>query len=187
LDYEPINFPFKESPHVNMKYVGAALLAALMVAPVIAQDGAKAKKKGNRGQRANATTQLLKQLEPVALTDEQVAKIKELGKVAVVKMKEARDKAGITAEVTKKRAAAAKSLKDSGKNRKEMQAAINKAAGLTEAQIAGWASVTESRRKFYKDAIALLSDEQKEKLPKQLQRAANAGKKGARKKKKDAA
>ena len=171
-----------------MKYVGAALLAALMVAPVMAQDDAAKKKRRQRGQRNNVATQLLKQLEPVGLTDEQVTKIKELGKVAVAKMKEIRDKAGITAEVTKKRAAATKSLKDSDKKGKELQAAINKEAGLTEAQAAAWVNQSEYRMKFQRDVVALLSDEQKEKLPKRLQSAANAGNKGkgARKKKKDA-
>ena len=68
--------------------------------------------------------------------------------------------------------------------------AFNEAAGLSEAQIAAIKKVSEARQKFQKDVLALLTDEQKEKLPEKLTRAANRGgerAKGNKKKKKDAA
>ena len=173
---------------MNLKLVGAAVLAAVMVVPAVADDEATAKKKkGKRGQQNNVAAQLLKQLEPVELTADQIAKAKELGKAAAAKMKEIREEAGITDELTKKRAEAAKSMRDSDKKGKELAAAINEAAGLSEGQVAAMAKFTEVRMKFQKDVVALLTDEQKENLPERLQRAGKKGGKGKGKKKKDAA
>lgn len=175
---------------MNLKSVSALLIAAVMAVPALAADDAKAKKKGKRGGQ-NAGTQLIKQLGEVGLTEDQIAKIKELGKVASAKMKEITTGAGITSELTKKRAEVTKSMKDSDKKGKELAAAINKEAGFSEAQAAALLESNKVRTKFRADVVALLTDEQKEKLPKQLQRAANAGKKGKGKgkgkKKKDAA
>lgn len=175
---------------MNLKLVGATLLAAVIAVPVIADDEAPAKKKGKKGEQQNTVVaQLMKQLEPVGLTDEQVEKAKELGKVAVAKIKEMSDEAGITEELMKKRAEAQKSMKDSGKKGKELAAAVNEAAGLSESQMAAMEKIMQVRTKFQKDVIALLSDEQKEKLPQSLQRAAEGGGakgKGKGKKKQDA-
>lgn len=176
---------------MNLKLVGAALLVALMVVPAAAEEEVKAKRKGKgkRGQQ-NAATQLLKQLEEVGLTEDQIAKVKELGKTAAAKMKEMRDQAGITLEVMKKRTEAMKSVRDSGKKGKEAMAAAIEAAGITEAQEAALKKIAAARMAFQKEVMGLLTDEQKEKLPERLQRASKAsGKKGkgAAKKKKDAA
>lgn len=171
---------------MKSKLFGAAMIAALVAAPAFAQDDtAKKKKKGQAGDQQNVVMQTIKQLEAAKLTDEQVAKIKELGKTANAKLKALRDEAGITTELLKKRADAQKSLKDSGKKGKELQAAINEAAGLTEAQSAAFAKVNEARTAFQKQVIALLTDEQKENLPQALKRAANAkaGKAKGKKKK----
>lgn len=171
---------------MNLKSVSALLIAAVMAVPALAADEAKGKKKGKRG-RQNAATQLIKQLEPVGLTEDQITKIKELGKVAGAKMKEIKDGAGITAELTKKRAEVTKSMKDSDKKGKERIAAINEAAGFSEAQAAALVKLNQVRTKFQGEVVALLTDAQKEKLPKNLQRAAKAGNKGKGKTKKDAA
>lgn len=169
---------------MNRKTACALCVAALMAVPALAADEAKKKKRGQR----NASNQLIKQLEPVGLTEAQVAKIKELGKSAGAKMKEIRDAAGITTELTKKRAEVAKTMKDSDKKGKARIAAINQAAGISEAQAAALVEATKVRTKLQSDVIALLTDEQKEKLPKQMQRAAKAGNKAkGNKKKKDAA
>ncbi len=172
---------------MNLKSVSALLIAAVMAVPAFAADDAKAKKKGKKGGEQNAATQLLKQLEDVGLNEDQITKIKELGKAAGGKMKEITSGAGITAELIKKRAEIAKSMKDSDKKGKELAAAINEEAGLSAAQATALEESNKVRSKFQADVVALLTDEQKEKLPKQLQRAANAGKKGKGKKKKDAA
>ncbi len=150
------------------------------------------KRKARKAQRS-ASAQLLKQLEPVGLTDDQVAKIKEIGAKAQTELKAAREKAGITPELQKKLAEAQKSMKDSELKGKERMAAIHKAAGLTEAQAVALTKSNELRMKMHKEVIAMLSDEQKEKLPQNLKRLTGAAKKGgakkgeAKKKKKDAA
>ena len=180
---------------MNLKTIGALALAALMIAPALGQDDAKPKKKGKKaGARRTASAQLMKQLEPVGLTEDQVAKIKELGTKAGAEMKAIRDAAGITPELIKKRAEVQKSMKDSDKKGKELQAAINEAAGFTAAHAEAMQKSNAVRMKLVKEVVAMLSDEQKEKLPQQLKRAAGAGKRAKgkadgqpKKKKKDAA
>ena len=163
---------------MNLRSFSAVLLAAIIALPALAvQDDVKGKRKGNRG-RQNAANQLIKSLEPVGLTEDQIAKVKELGKVAGAKMKKMQEAAGITPALIKKRAEVMKSMKDSDKKGKDRTAAVNKEAGVTDAQAAALVEVNKVRTKFKSEVIALLSDEQKEKLPEQLQRAANAGKKG---------
>ena len=132
---------------MKSKLFGAAVMAAIMAVPAFAQDDTATKKKGQRDQQ-NVAMQTIKQLEEVKLTDEQVAKIKELGKTVNAKMKELRDEAGITPALLKKRAEAQKSMKDSDKKGKDLQAAINEAAGFTEAQSAAIAKVNEARTAF---------------------------------------
>ena len=174
---------------MNRKSIAAIALAAFLVAPAMAaDDDAKGKKK--KGQRKNASPamSLIKQLEPVGLTDEQVTKIKELGKTSLAAMKQAREDAGITPELMKKRAEAQKGLKDSGKKGKDLQAAINEKAGISEAQAAVFAKLGQSRQKFQRDVVALLTDEQKGKLPEKMKRLLKAPGKnaGGKKKKKKA-
>ena len=165
---------------MNFKVFGALALALLIAIPAIAQDdaAAKKKKKGNRNQQ-NAASQVLKQLEALGLSDDQVAKIKELGKEVSAKMKQMRTDAGITAELTKKRAEVVKAMKESEKKGAELAAAINKEAGFSEAQTAALKSMNEVRQKFHQAVVGLLTDEQKEKLPARLKRLADSkGKKG---------
>ncbi len=174
---------------MKLKMIGVLALTAMILAPAFGDDDAKPKRKGkkNRG-RQGAGALLVKQLEPVGLTDDQVAKIKVLGKKAAEEMIEIRKAAGITPELAKKRIAAQKSMKDSGKKGKELSAAINEAAGFSTAQVEAQKKSNAVRIKFHKDAIALLSEEQKGKLPERLQRSARAGKRGqGKKKKRDAA
>ena len=75
-------------------------------------------------------------------------------------------------------------LKDSELKGKERFAEINKQAGLSEDQIEALKEIGKIRAKLQKDAIALLTDEQKQSLPERLQRT---GKKRKGKKKKKAA
>ena len=177
---------------MNLKMIGSLALAAMIVTPVLGQDDAQPKKrKGNAGRaRQNAGALLIKQLEPVGLSEEQTAKIKELGAKATKEMKAIRDEAGITPELQKKRAEIQKSMKDSDLKRKELVAAINEKAGFTAAHAAGLEKANAVRMKFQKDVIATLTDEQKENLPQAMKRlvgGAEKGKKGQGKKKKDAA
>jgi Spy/CpxP family protein refolding chaperone len=170
---------------MKSKWLSVAILSAVMVAPVSADDARTKKKKGKRDRQRGMTTQLIKRLDAVKLTDEQVGKIKELGKVANGKAKEIRAEVGLTNELMKTRAVAQKSLKDSGKKGKELMAAANEKAGLTEEQAKALKSVNGIRMKLQKDVIALLTDEQKKDLPEKMLRA--QGKRKGKGKKKKAA
>ena len=163
---------------MNFKVFGVLALAAMITIPAIAADDAKEKKKkkGNKGQ-ANAASQVLKQLKDIGLSDEQIAKVKELGKDAAAKMKKIKDDAGITLELTKKRQEVAKAMADSEKKGAELAAAINKEAGFSEAHAKALKLVNDVRMEFHKSVVALLDDGQKEKLPARMKRF-TGGKKG---------
>jgi|TARA_B110000495_G_C22912192_1_gene532713 hypothetical protein len=162
---------------MSFKVFGALALTVLIAIPATAQDDAsgKKKKKGKRGQ-INAGTQLLTQLKDVGLSEDQVAKIKEMGKEVGEKMKKMRTDAGITTELMKKRQEVTKAMKDSDKKGSELAAAINKEAGVSEAQAGALKQVNEVRMKFFKDVVGLLTDEQKEKLPAKMKRAGGGNK-----------
>ena len=172
---------------MKFRMLSLIAVAAMMVCPALA---AEKEKKGKRdgAARQNPATVLMKQLADVGLTDEQTTKIKEMGKKVMAEMKAIREEAGITSEITKKLAEAQKSMKDSEKKGKERMAAIHEAAGLNEAQIASIGKVNEARMKFQKEVVAMLTDDQKAKLPEQMVKAMNRGGDRAKgKKKKDAA
>ena len=156
---------------MNFKVFGLLALAALITIPAFAADDAKEKKKkkGNRGQ-FNAAGQLLKQLQDVGLTDEQVAKVKELGKDATAKMKKIKDDAGITSELQKKRQEVVKAMQDSEKKGVELVEAINKEAGFSEVHAKALKVCNEVRMEFHKSVVALLDDDQKAKLPARMKR-----------------
>lgn len=168
---------------MKARLLSAVALAAILTTPVFAADDeAEKKKKGKQTRgRQNAAAQLIKQLADVGLTEDQVAKIKELGANVSKEMKSLRETAGITPELMKKRTAAVKAMKESDKKGKELQAAINKEAGFTEAHAEAIKKVNAARMKFQKDVVALLTDEQKEKLPARMKRAAGAKKAGGKK------
>tara|TARA_R110002049_G_scaffold27321_2_gene94367 strand:- start:646887 stop:647408 length:522 start_codon:yes stop_codon:yes gene_type:complete len=173
---------------MKLRMLSLFAIAAMMVCPTFAADEAKKGKKGNRqAGRQNVAAALMKQLAEVGLTDEQKTKITEMGKKAGAEIKAIREEAGFTADLSKKLAETQRSMKDSEKKGKDRMAAIHEAAGLSEAQIASLKKANEVRGKFQKDVVALLTAEQKTKLPEQLSRTMNRGKKGQGKKKKDAA
>ena len=169
------DFPSQSlNPHeipMNLKAFAVLALAAVISIPAFAADDEKQKKKkkGNRGQNS-AAGQLLKQLEDVGLTDDQVAKVKELGKEVAAKIKKIKDDAGITNELTKKRQEIAKAMKDSEKKGQELAKAINKEAGFTEAHAKALQVANEVRMEFHKAVVSMLDDGQKAKLPERMQR-----------------
>ena len=75
----------------------------------------------------------------------------------------------------KKRAEIAKKMQDSDKKGKERVAAINKEAGLTEAQAAAFLKTNQTRVEFQRKVFAMLSDEQKSALPEKLQKSLKRG------------
>ncbi|MEM8667978.1 MAG: hypothetical protein AAGG48_10705 [Planctomycetota bacterium] len=162
---------------MNHKLLLLALLSCLITVPAAAQDDTK-KRQGKRGDGRGLAAQFLKQLEPAKLTDEQTAKVKEMGAEAYKKMASYRELAEITPELMKKRAAAVKAMKDSDKKGKERVALINKEAGLNEAQATAYQNINKARMDFQRKALALLSDEQKAALPEKLKKNLQRGQKG---------
>jgi Spy/CpxP family protein refolding chaperone len=151
-----------------------AVVSAMMVLPSAAEDEKKKKRQGNRGNN-RVVAQFMKQLEPAKLTDEQIAKVKELGKEAMTAMTALRKEVELTPELQKKRAEVMKSMKDSELKGKERAAAINKEAGLSEKQAAALVKVNETRLAFQRKIYGMLSDEQKAALPEKMQKLMKAG------------
>ncbi|QEG02457.1 LTXXQ motif protein [Stieleria maiorica] len=172
-----------------MKKSILAVACALLITPSsFAQDApAKKGKKGQAARNAPAAV-VLKQLSDVGLTDEQKAKIQTMAKKTAAETQAALKEAGITPAIMKQRVAAQRELKDSGKKPAEIQAAIHEKLGLTQDQIAVLKKSNAMRTALLKDAVALLTEEQKAKLPERLvkmtSRGGDAKGKGKGKKKK---
>lgn len=162
------------------------LIAAFTMTSLSADDVIKKKRKGKQGRNRTMSTLLIKQLSDASLTDDQTEKVKELGKVADQEAKEIQEKFGITHEVQKRKAEVRKSMKDSGLKGRKLFAAIDEKAGLSKEQVKGFQQIKAVQAKLNQSAVALLSAEQKEKLPDQLKRSLRGGKKGGKKKKKKA-
>ena len=168
---------------MKFKWFSVIALAAMMVVPAMADEVETKRKKRKKGQQRGMAVQLIKKFKSVQLTDDQTAKVNELGKTADEKAKEIREKVGITNELLKERVKIQKSLKDSGKKGKELFAAINEQAGLNEDQIKGFKEINAIRTKLQGEIVALLTDEQKKLLPKRMQRTGKRGKNKKNKKK----
>ena len=162
-----------------MKFRVCALAFALLLSTfAVAEDAPKKKGKKARAGRNNQVAAVMGQLKDVGLTDEQKTKIEELAKKMAEEAKKLRDDAGLSADVMKKRTEVMKKLKESGKSQKELLEAANKEAGLTEAQASALKKANGLRTEMLKGAVALLTDEQKEKLPERLTRLAKQKKRG---------
>lgn len=154
------------------------ILCALLVAPVAMAQNEEGKKGRGQGKGAqSATATLLKQIAAATLTEEQTAKVKELGKKAEDEIKKLQSEAKLTPALLKKRREAAAALEDSEKKGKQRAQAIDAAAGINEAQAAALTKANALRLKLKQDAVKLLSDEQKAKLPAEFM-ASLAGPKG---------
>lgn len=159
------------------------LLVFSFVATAALADKPEGKKKGK--QRDNRlVANLLKGLEAVNLTEEQTAKVKEKGKEVGSTVTKINKEAGLNGEIMKKRSAAAKAIREGSEKMKagpELVAKINEKAGLTEEQAKAFAEVDELRNGLKKEIVAMLTDEQKAKLPQNLKRFANEVKTGKKK------
>jgi hypothetical protein len=135
-------------------------LAFVVAAPLSA---AETRKKAP--EKFSLATSVLKKLEKAGLTDEQVAKIKELAAKVEEKTAAPRQKAMSTPEQNKARAEAIKKAKAEGKEGKELVAAVNAAVKLTPAQEAARREVQKAYSDMMKQIVGMLTDEQKAKLP----------------------
>lgn len=150
----------------------------LIATTIVAEDKPKNAKKG-KGR--NPAAGLLKQLGDLDLTEEQTAKITAMAKESMVAMRKEREEAGLTTEIMQKRTKMVQQMVKDGKKNAEAQAAANKELNLTEAQTAALKKSNGQRMEMMKKVVALLTDEQKAKLPKRLQGRAKPAKKGKKK------
>lgn len=147
--------------------LACCLLVSLTGANAIAQETAKKSSKGD--QETAMVNQFVKQLEPAELSSETTEKIKELfGKTAkevVAKRKEAM----LTPKMLMSRTEASKKARDEGKKPKEVREIGLNAMNATEEQKKVLLETEEMLAKTRVEIGKLLSEEQKGKLPKQLQ------------------
>ena len=146
----------------------AAALTTLITMPTMAQQEG-GKKKGGKGAGRTPAAQVMTKLKEANLTDQQTAKIKELGKAAGMEIKKL-EQEGLTPELKRQLAAAAKEARDAGKKGNEVKQAVEASVQLTEQQKAAVAKSEAILVKFRKDVYALLSDTQKEALPAPVKR-----------------
>ena len=166
-----------------MKSVAKNLLMLVLVlaiaAPLAAEDKKKKKKKPGKRAAAGLRIPIPKSIDLSAEQKEKVAALqKEYGpKIAALRKKQALSK-----DARKARAIARKKAQAEGKKGKELRAAVAAAAPLTDEQKTAQTEMQALYKEYRTAALALLTDEQKAKLPKR------GGKKkgGKKKKKKDA-
>ena len=159
-------------------------LAAFLVSPVMAQD-AKAKKAKPNARKEQPAVVLPKE---ITLTDEQKTKVAELEKEYAPKMKELREKLDkvMTEEQKKARLDLIKQALEKGKQGrkgKKLQQAIKDAMKLSEEQQKNYDETDKKlvalRQEILEKVKPLLTDEQKEKLPKRPERKKAKNKKAA--------
>jgi len=132
-----------------------------------AQDGVKSG--GKSDPETAMTNQFLKQFEPATLDQTTTEKIKEIFGKAAKEVVAKRKQAGVTPQMLKKRTDAVKQAREEGKKPKEIREIGFNAMGATEEQTK---VVLETEEMLAKARVAvgkILTDEQKSKLPKQLQ------------------
>jgi len=142
-----------------MKRVALNLLS-LAIALVVAEPLFAADKK-----KPDPAASLLKKLEKAKLTEKQVTKIKELAAKVAERTAAARKRAVYTPEQMKARKEALAKARAEGKKGKELSAAMNDAAKLTLVQKAAVREIQKAYSAMMKEILAMLSDEQKAKLP----------------------
>ena len=159
-------------------------LAAFLLSPALAED-AKPKKNRPNARKEQPAIQLPKE---ITLTDEQKAKVAELEKEYAPKMKELREKHDkiLTEEQKKARQEVMKEAREKGKEGKkgkDLAQAVKDAMKLTEEKQKEYdetdKKIVALRQEILEKVKPLLTDEQKEKLPKRPERKKPNGKKAA--------
>ena len=157
-------------------------LAALLVSPALAEDAKPKKNKPNAARKEPPAVQLPKE---ITLTEEQKTKVAELEKEYAPKMKELREKHDkiMTEEQKKARQEVMKEAREKakeGKKGKELAQAIKDAMKLSEEKQKEYdetdKKIVALRQEILEKVKPLLTDEQKEKLPKRPERKKPNGK-----------
>jgi len=150
-----------------MKRVGTNLLslalALVIAAPLFAAD--KERKKKPR-KKPDPAARVLKRFEKAELTEEQVAKVKELAAKVAKETAECRKKAALTPDQQKARKEAMEKAKAEGKEGRELYAAARDAVKLSPDQEAAMKEVRKAQDAMMKEIMGMLTDEQKAKVGK---------------------
>lgn len=156
-------------------------LVALIAAPVMAKEGKR--KRPAKGRHAGVMAQLSKKLQALDLTEDQVAKLKELKEKFGPEMAELQAKAKPTAEQREAMKEAKQKADAAGKKGKELRQALQAAMKLTPEQTAARKEMQEIMKKVRQEIGELLTPEQKEKahLGHGPKRGGKKGKKGKKK------
>lgn len=158
------------------------VLAVLVAVPVSAQEKKKERRKRSDRPAAAAEAQMLKRLEKLELTTEQMDKVKAIQAEFKGKLQEVGGDAKVTAEQRQAATKARIEGQAQGKEGKELQELATKAMNLSEEQIKAREKMQEVRRDMEKKIAEVLTAEQREKL-KELRKAA-AGEEGKKSRKK---
>jgi hypothetical protein len=153
-----------------------------------AQKGNKGgeKKAGQKQGKVSLTDQFIKQLEPAGLSEDQIASIKKLMTSVADDVAAKREKAGITAQIMRKRGEARKAGTEAGKKGADLKKYVEETLGLTDDQKSVVDETEKAMTKVKLEAGKLLTKEQLEKLPAQVRRTVEAAApKGAGKNKQD--
>lgn len=148
----------------------AALLIAVVAAPLAAQQQNKKKKQPTLAERT------AKRYAKAELSEEQVAKIKVLAEKHGPAMQAAQKKAVLSAEQRTAMNAARKKAQTDGLKGKELRAAVQSAANLSDEQKEALAEQRKLSQEYSKAVLAVLTAEQRKKV------GQGSGKKPANKK-----
>lgn len=152
---------------VFLGIIVSVLTGGFGMGSVMAQDSTKS---GPRVEPDVAmVNQFIKQFETAELSNETNEKIKEVFGKAAKEVVAKRKQAGVTPQMLKKRNEAAKQARDEGKKPKEVREIGLNALEGTEEQKKVVVETEEMLSKARVEIGKLLTDEQKSKLPKQLQ------------------
>lgn len=135
---------------------------------VVADEPEGKKKKKGRSPVANVLRQI-KQNE-IELTAEQKEKIETLGKDARPKLAEVREQHDLSPAFEKQVAAARQEARQMNKKGEEIEAHAMESVDASEKQKAGLAKISQMQSELLRSALAVLTEEQREKLPKRLSR-----------------
>jgi hypothetical protein len=154
-------------------------LACCLAMLVLGSAMADAPKKKNKGAKGSPVSGILKQLEKasIELSEEQKTAIAEKGQAMQAKLKAVQEEHQLTPTEMKAVAEASKAARESGKKGKELEAVAFESAGLTDTQKEGMTKINALRSELTQEVIALLTDDQKANLPKQLTKGAGGNKK----------
>lgn len=156
-------------------------LAIVIAAPLLAAEGKKERRVARKPDPAAA---VLKRLEKANLTDEQVAKVKELVAQNSEKIAAAQAKVALTQDQKAARAAAMKKAKEEGKTGKEAAEAARAALALTPEQEKAMEQAKAAQKQMMDAILGLLTPEQKEAAGMKGPAKKGAKKEGGRKGKK---